>query len=105
MQERWPKKINCGICKTFLIDNPNNSLLIKLKDRNNALVKPSKDVSYICKVIEKKIKCKDLKYIFSKNFMNNIYIETKREVYGSAFKGMYDHVSGQSLLLIIGINC
>lgn len=90
------KKINWDVCKTFLIDNSNNGLLIKLKDRNNALVKPSKDVSYISKVIEMKIKCKDLKYIFSKNFMNKIYLETKKEVYGSVFSGM-DHVSGQSL--------
>lgn len=92
------KKINCDICKTFLIDNSNNRFLIKLKDRNNALVKPSKDVSYICKVVENKIKCKDLKYIFAKNFMNKIYLETKREVYGgSVFSGMDNHVSGQSL--------
>jgi len=92
------KKIDCDICKTFLIDNSNNSLLIKLKYRNNALVKPSRDVSYICKVIEMKIKCKDLKYIiYSKNVITKIYIETKREVYGSVFKGMDNHVSDQSL--------
>ncbi|KAL4152719.1 hypothetical protein QTP88_000552 [Uroleucon formosanum] len=54
------KKINCDVCKTFLIDKSNNSLLIKLKYKNNALVKPSEDVSYICKVIEIKIKFKDL---------------------------------------------
>ncbi|KAF0745151.1 Uncharacterized protein FWK35_00028236, partial [Aphis craccivora] len=67
-------KINCDICKTFLIDNSNNSILIKLKDRNNALVKPSKDVLYICKV------------------------KTKREVYGSVFSRMdNNHISGQSL--------
>jgi len=61
-------------------------------------VRPSKDVSYICKVIEKNIKCKDLKYIFSKNAMNKIYLETKRDLVGfSVFSGMDNHVSGQSL--------
>lgn len=29
--------------------------------------------------------------------MNKIYVETKREVYGSVFSGMDNHVSGQSL--------
>jgi len=98
-------KINCDICKTFLIDNSNNSILIKLKDRNNALVKPSKDVLYICKVIEKNIKCKDLKYIFSKNFMNKIYLETKKEVYGLYSVGWIITLVASHCLLIIGINC
>lgn len=48
-------------------------------------------------IIEKNIKCKDLKYIFSKNAMNKIYLKTKREVYTSVFSGMDNHVSSQSL--------
>jgi hypothetical protein len=31
------RKVNCEICKMFLIDNDNSNLLIQLKNRNNAL--------------------------------------------------------------------
>lgn len=50
------KLINCNICKEFLVINQTNNLLINIKDVNNALTKPSKDVFYICSVSEKWIK-------------------------------------------------
>lgn len=49
------KRINCDICKGFLILNHTNNKLINIKDRNNSLIKPSTDVFYICSVSEKLI--------------------------------------------------
>uniref|UniRef100_A0A2S2PCA9 THAP domain-containing protein 9 n=1 Tax=Schizaphis graminum TaxID=13262 RepID=A0A2S2PCA9_SCHGA len=52
------QKINCLICKQVLSINHTTNLLITLKDRNNALFKPSKDVEYICSVEIKSEVCR-----------------------------------------------
>jgi len=74
------QKINCLICKQVLRINQTTNLLITLKDRNNALFKPSKDVEYICSVAEKWIRCTNHSSIYAKNFTNKLYIQIKSEV-------------------------
>jgi len=75
------------------------NLLITLKDWNNALFEPSKDVEYICSVAEKWIRCTNLSSIYAKNFTNKLYIQIKSEVCRTVFlsKDMDAHIHGQGL--------
>ncbi|CAI6355044.1 unnamed protein product [Macrosiphum euphorbiae] len=93
------RKINCEICKTFLIDNDNSNVLIQLKNRNDALYKPSKDVNFICCVSERWIRSSNLKEMYKKNVINKLYIKIKSEVYNSIFRSsiLDEHVSNQNL--------
>jgi len=93
------QKINCLFCKQVLSINHTTNLLITLKDRNNALFKPSKDVEYICSVAEKWIRCTNFSSIYAKNFTNKLYIQIKSEVCRTVFlsKDMDAHIYGQGL--------
>lgn len=78
------------------------NLLIKLKDRNDALIKPSKDVRYVCAVSEKNIRCIDFKNMCGKNCINKLYLKIKSEVFRCncvVFQTdtMNDHIKNQSL--------
>lgn len=50
------KKINCNICIQFLSETNTKNLLINLKDRNNALIKPSRDAIYICASVKREFR-------------------------------------------------
>ncbi|KAF0701563.1 Uncharacterized protein FWK35_00038328 [Aphis craccivora] len=92
------KQINCDVCKGYLVDNKTNNILINIKDRNNALTKPSKDVFYLCSVSEKWIRCKQVKDMYKNNFINKLYLQIKNDVYRSVFNTstMDTHISGQT---------
>lgn len=95
------KKINCNTCKEVLTRGQTDNILINLKDRNDALIKPSKDVSYICAVSEKHIRCIDFKNMCGNNFINKLYLKIKSEVFrsNSVFQTdtMNNHIKHQSL--------
>lgn len=90
------KKINCKTCHPYFMDKTGHaSSLIKEKDRNNALIKPSQDVVDLCQVTERVFRSHN---IFLPNVKQKIVTEIKRNIYSKpVFKELNEHCTGQEL--------
>jgi hypothetical protein len=90
------KKINCKTCHPYFMDKTGHaSSLIKEKDRNNALIKPSQDVVDLCQVTERVFRSHN---VFLPNVKQKIVTIIKRNIYSkSVFKKLNEHCTGQEL--------
>lgn len=90
-------KITCNICHLFLIDCSNHNFkLIKEKDRNNALIKPSQDVVEICQEAERTFRSYN---VFLPNIKHRMFNEIKNKIYQkpNIFNELNYHCKGQQL--------
>lgn len=90
------KKINCSICIQFLSSKNTENLLINLKNRNNALIKPCHDAIYICATAEREFRsCPN---VFLPGIKTKLYYQIQKIVYkNNTFSTMNDHCIGQEL--------
>ncbi|CAI6377379.1 unnamed protein product [Macrosiphum euphorbiae] len=93
------KKINCAICQQSLYKTFTNNILINLKDRNDALIKPFRDVVDICLIAERVFRSCD--NIFKNNIKNSLFTKIKRHIIYSStkknFQELDDHCLSQNL--------
>jgi len=90
-------KITYNICHPFLIDSLNHNFkLIEVKDRNNALMKPSQDVVEICLEAERTFRSFN---VFLPNIKHKMLNKIKNTIYQkpNIFNELNDHCRGQQL--------
>lgn len=77
--KKFLKKVVCNVCYPFLIDCSNHNLkLIMEKDRNNALIKPSRDVVEICQEAERIFRFYN---VFLPNINHKMFNKIKHKIY------------------------
>lgn len=83
---------------TIFSKNIPDNVLMNLKDRNDALIKPSNDVVQICIISERVFRtCKN---IFKNNIRNDLYLKIKKYIFTSSncvFKQLDNHILNQHL--------